>query len=364
MLQQQISDAFSENILQIQDLNTWFPVRRGILSREIGCLKAVNGVTLSIGRGETVGLVGESGCGKTTLGRTVLGLEKATSGRVLFEGRVVDIRARRDLRRLRRRAQMVFQDPFSSLNPRMTAMAVVTEGMIHHGLLEGSAADAAAVLLAEVGLDPASMQRYAHEFSGGQRQRLCVARALSLGPEFLICDEPVSALDVSVQAQVINLLLDLRERRGLSYLFISHDLSVVRLISHRIAVMYLGRIVEIGSARLVMDAPLHPYTKALISAVPVPGRRRGGRIILGGELPSPLHPPPGCPFHPRCPAVLPICEREAPADTNVEGRNVRCHLYSGVGEVRDDDPESTPPPQVGGGGRETVGCTEQTGKTP
>ena len=233
------------------------------------------------------------------------------------------------MRALRRRVQMLFQDPYASLNPRMTVLDIVTEGMAFHGLLDGPRDEVAVRLLREVGMDAGALHRYPHEFSGGQRQRISIARALSLNPEFLVCDEAVSALDVSVQAQVINLLMDLRDKRGLSYLFIAPDLSVVRHISHLVAVMYLGRIVEIGPAAAVMDEPLHPYTRALVSAIPVPGRARSQRIVLAGELPSPANPPSGCPFHTRCPNVMDVCRRTFPELHQQGARSVYCHLYDG-----------------------------------
>ena len=317
----------TEPILAVRDLKTWFPIRRGVLSRCVGHVRAVDGASFEIAPGETLGLVGESGCGKTTLGRTILGLETATAGEIRFRGDSIVGLPERRLRAMRRQLQMIFQDPFSSLNPRMTVMDIITEGLAHHGLLRGTREEEAERLMREVGLNRESMYRYPHEFSGGQRQRVSVARALSLNPDFIVCDEAVSALDVSVQAQVINLLMDLRERHNLSYLFISHDLAVVKLISRRVAVMYLGRIVELGPSRAVMEEPLHPYTRALVSAIPVPGRDRKKRIVLEGELPSPAKPPPGCPFHPRCPERKPLCARECPTEKIIDGRRVCCHLY-------------------------------------
>lgn len=300
-------------LLSVLDLKVWFPVRRGILNRVAAYIRAVDGVSLTIHEGETVGLVGESGCGKTTTGRAIMGLERATGGSISFRGKHLNELDAAGLREMRRRCQMVFQDPFSSLNPRMTVLDIVTEAMVYHGLVAASEREEAAWrLLSEVGMADDALQRYPHEFSGGQRQRISIARALSLEPQFIVCDEPVSALDVSVQAQVINLLLELREKHSLSYLFISHDLSVVRLISQRVAVMYLGRIVETGRTEEVLDAPLHPYSQALLSAVPRPGRSISERQILKGEQPSPSNPPSGCPFHPRCPRATAQCSVEVP----------------------------------------------------
>ena len=289
-------------LLDVRGLTKSFPMRAGLLSRGTHDVKAVNDVSFAIARGETLGVVGESGCGKTTMGRSILRLIEPTAGSVIFDGVDVATLHRSALRKMRRRMQVVFQDPFSSLNPRMTVGAAVKEGIIIHRLAEGSEADRRVkVLFEEVGLDPAYAARYPHEFSGGQRQRIGVARALSVEPEMIVCDEPVSALDVSVQAQVINLLQDLQRDRGLTYLFIAHDLSVVQHIADRVGVMYLGRIVEVGSSHDLYSDPIMPYTQALLSAVPRPEPgRQIARIVLQGEPPSPANPPPGCVFYPRC----------------------------------------------------------------
>ncbi len=309
-----------------EDVKVWFPIRRGILNRQVGEVKAVDGVSLTIGEGETLGLVGESGCGKTTFGRAVMGLQKITAGSVKFDGRDVATMDAHERKTFYQRCQMVFQDPFSSLNPRMTVMDIITEAMVYHGLIKSAEKRGAALrLLAEVGMGEDALNRYPHEFSGGQRQRISIARALSLNPRFIVCDEPVSAIDVSVQAQVINLLMDLREKRNLSYLFISHDLCVVRMISQKVAVMYLGRIVEYGDVEDVMEHPLHPYTKALLSAVPVPGKAISERILLTGEQPSPVRPPSGCAFHPRCPMAQEKCRAAIPELVGGSHR-ARCHL--------------------------------------
>jgi oligopeptide/dipeptide ABC transporter ATP-binding protein len=314
-------------LLSIRELRTWFPMQHLLFSRSRGYVKAVDGVSLHIDAGETVGLVGESGCGKTTLGRTILKLEKATSGQVMYGDVDLLTLSEAAMRPHRRHLQMIFQDPYASLNPRMPLIDIVTEGLKEHGLLDDSPSTVAARLLGEVGLDAASLYRYPHEFSGGQRQRISIARAISLHPEFIVCDEAVSALDVSIQAQIINLLVDLRAKYALSYLFISHDLSVVRHISQRVAVMYLGQIVEIGPTREVIDTPKHPYTQALVAAVPVPGRVRKDRVVLQGDVPSPAHPPSGCRFHTRCPVAKAVCKQEAPILRQVDGREVACHLY-------------------------------------
>ena len=292
-------------------------------------MRAVDGVSLTVERGETLALVGESGCGKSSVGRTIIRLQEPTSGRASFEGVDVFELDRIALRRLRRRMQIIFQDPYSSLNPRMMIGTAVAEGIEIHRLARGADIGRRVTsLLEEVGLDPGYARRYPHEFSGGQRQRIGIARALAVEPSFIVCDEPVSALDVSVQAQVLNLLADLQRERGLAYLFIAHDLAVVRQIAHRIAVMYLGRIVESGPAEALLGAPRHPYTVALLSAAPDPdpGRQRN-RIVLTGELPSPSNPPPGCPFHTRCfhPARDERCRTEVPMLRPVGATSAACH---------------------------------------
>jgi oligopeptide/dipeptide ABC transporter ATP-binding protein len=318
-------------LLEAYDLQTWFPIKRGILARTVGYVRALDITSLYINKGETLGLVGESGCGKTTLGRTLLGLEKARKGKILFCGKNLLELDRRDLRKIKKRMQIIFQDPLTALNPRMNVVDIITEGLVEFRLIEGNREDHAKRLMNEVGLDEEAIYRYPHEFSGGQRQRINIARALSLRPDLIVCDEPVSSLDVSVQAQVINLLMDLRDRYNLSYLFISHDLSVVSNIAHRVAVMYLGRIVEQGLTGDIINNPMHPYTKALINAAPRPDFNRiehkRERIILKGEIPSPSSPPSGCMFHTRCPEVMNICRERVPLETKSGMHRVWCHLY-------------------------------------
>ena len=316
-------------LLSVRDLTKYFPIKRGIFGRVHGNVRAVDGVSFDVAEGETLALVGESGCGKSTTGRAILRLIEPTSGSVRYAGQDVLSLGAGDLRALRRQMQIVFQDPFSSLNPRMSIGAIVREGLTIHGLAEGAEADARVKqLLEEVGLRPEYASRYPHEFSGGQRQRVGIARALSVEPRFIVCDEPVSALDVSVQAQVVNLLQDLQRDRGLAYLFIAHDLAVVRQIAQRAAVMYLGRIVEAGPTEALLAAPRHPYTVALLSAVPEPDpSRRRSRIILTGDLPSPSNPPPGCPFHTRCfhPSRSVRCRTEVPMLRPVGTTIAACH---------------------------------------
>jgi oligopeptide transport system ATP-binding protein len=294
----------ARNIVEVNDLKVHFPIRAGIFKTVKGTVKAVDGVDFEVRRGETLGLVGESGCGKSTIGRAMIRLREPTSGTVRFDGVDLGSLTPEELRKMRRKMQIIFQDPYGSLDPRMTVGSIVAEPLETHDLARGEAKrERIAELLRLVGLDPAYVQRYPHEFSGGQRQRIGVARALAVEPEFIVCDEPISALDVSIQAQVLNLLTDLRHRLGLTYLFVAHDLSVVKHISDRVAVMYLGKIVEVGPPDQLYSSPGHPYTRALLSAVPVPdpnAERKRKRVILKGDVPSPVNPPPGCRFHTRC----------------------------------------------------------------
>jgi peptide/nickel transport system ATP-binding protein len=321
-------------LLEVRNLVKHYPIRGGLFSRATGAVRAVDGVSLALAPGETLGLVGESGCGKTTLARLVIRLEEPTAGELRFDGEDLLALRGRALRARRRHFQIVFQDPMSSLNPRMTIGQILEEPLAVHGVARGAAADArVGELLEQVGIPAAWRRRYPHELSGGQRQRIGVARAIALGPKLVVCDEAVSALDVSVQAQVLNLLIELRERLGLAYLFISHDLSVVRHVSRRVAVMYLGQLVEQAPTERLFAAPAHPYTEALLSAIPVPDpRRRPQRIVLSGDVPSPAAPPPGCRFHTRCPYVFERCRREVPPAYPVgDGQEARCFLRDPAG---------------------------------
>src|SRR5579859_7212654 len=304
-------------LLEVRDLATWFPIRRGVLSRTVGHVKAVDGVSFDIQPGKTLGLVGESGCGKTTVGRTILRLIPATGGSVRYKGEDFFAFEGKQLRQIRRQMQIVFQDPVSSLNPRMTIGNIIGEPIEVHGIAKGPARnEMVASLLARVGLDPSFASRYPHEFSGGQRQRIGIARAIALSPDFIVCDEPVSALDVSIQSQILNLLDDLQKERGIAYLFIAHNLAVVEHFSDEVAVMYLGRIVEKAASHELYNNPKHPYTVALLSAVPEPDPRpRKRRIVLPGEVPSPSNPPTGCPFHPRCPLTRQKAAEASDAET-------------------------------------------------
>ncbi len=317
------------SVLAVRDLKKHFPVDAGLFGRARRTVKAVDGISFSIQPGETLGLVGESGCGKSTAGRLILRLLDPTSGEVHLAGKRIDALSRRDMRAERRGLQVVFQDPYSSLNPRLKAVDIVAEPLRNFEHISKDEIQArVAALFAKVGLRPDQLSRYPHEFSGGQRQRLVIARALAVNPKVIVCDEPVSALDVSVQAQVINLLIDLQREFGISYLFIAHDLAVVQHISHRVAVMYLGRIVEIADKVSLFAQPQHPYTEALLSAVPVPDPTvKSKRIILSGDVPSPINPPTGCHFHTRCPYVVARCKTETPALRELApGHAVACHL--------------------------------------
>lgn len=322
MLDQQTING-DEPLVDVRNLRMYFPVKSGlVLQKKVADIKAVDDVSFTVRKGETLGLVGESGCGKTTTGRCILQLYKATGGEIIFDGENLSTMKSKDLRRARRKMQMIFQDPYSSLNPRMTCGTIVGEPLIIHKLTRSKAEyrEQVAELLSVVGLNPAMAGRFPHEFSGGQRQRIGVARALAVRPSLIVCDEPVSALDVSIQAQVINLLEDLQEQFNLTYLFIAHDLAVVRHISDRIAVMYLGHIVEVADRNELYENPLHPYTKALLSAVPIPDpviEATRERVILTGDVPSPLHPPSGCVFHTRCPIAIDECSAQVPELRNM-----------------------------------------------
>jgi len=317
-------------LVQVRNLRKHFPVKKGVFRRTVAQVKAVDDVSFDVMPGETLGLVGESGCGKTTAGRSILRLIQPTAGEVLFEGEDVLAADREKLRKMRRHMQIIFQDPYASLNPRMSVADIVGEGLKVHGVVKkrNEMEERVAQLLEKVKLDPSYVNRYPHEFSGGQRQRIGIARALSLDPKFIVCDEAVSALDVSIQAQIINLLVQLREELGLAFLFVAHDLSVVEHISHRVAVMYLGKIVEEAPTGDVFTNPKHPYTQSLLSAVPQanPTARRE-RIVLKGDVPSPIAPPPGCPFHTRCPRVMDVCKTEVPPLKQFgPGHTYTCHL--------------------------------------
>lgn len=321
----------SENILEVKDLKKYFPIKGGVLQRVVGHVKAVDGISFNIERGTTMGLVGESGCGKTTVGRTILRLNDKTEGEVLFEGREVFEFSHSEMTALRTQMQIIFQDPYSSLSPRLPIGEIIGEAVREHKLVgKNEYEEYLDNIMAECGLQPYHKDRYPHEFSGGQRQRICIARALALNPKFVVCDEPVSALDVSIQAQIINLLMDLQKEHHLTYLFISHDLSVVEHISDRIGVMYLGNLVEYGSKSDIFRNPLHPYTKALFSAIPMPDpHTKMKRIVLEGNIPSPVNPPSGCKFHTRCKECKEECKTDVPVQKEIEpGHFVVCHLYA------------------------------------
>jgi len=325
-------------ILRVEGLKMYFPIRRGVFQRHVGDIKAVDGVNFNVKQGETLGLVGESGCGKTTTGRAIIRLYDPTGGHVYFEGNDMALLKGEELRKMRRRIQMIFQDPYASLNPRMSVESIVSEPLSVHNIVTGKERDEMVDhLLQTVGLNPNLKKRYPHEFSGGQRQRIGLARALALNPSLIVCDEPISALDVSIQAQVVNLLEDLQERLGLTYIFIAHDLSMVRHISDRVAVMYLGKIMELTDRDTLYANPLHPYTQALLSAVPVPDpviEETRKRILLQGDLPSPANPPKGCNFCTRCPVAKDICFEVEPEFIEVEpGHYCACHFVKPTGET-------------------------------
>jgi oligopeptide transport system ATP-binding protein len=320
----------NEILVKVENLKKYFPITRGVFQRHVGDIKAVDGISFFVRRSETLGLVGESGCGKTTTGRTILQLYRPTEGEVYFEGQDLTVTKGEQLRRMRRGMQMIFQDPYASLNPRMTIGSIIGEPLEVHNIAKGNEKrERVQELLRLVGLNPYFINRYPHEFSGGQRQRVGVARALALNPSFIVCDEPVSSVDVSIQAQIVNLLEDLQAQFNMAYLFIAHDLSMVRHISNRVAVMYLGKIVELTGRDELYSNPLHPYTQALLSAVPIPDpvvEERRQRIILEGDVPSPAHPPEGCNFNTRCPVVMDVCHEEDPEFKEVSWEHwVACH---------------------------------------
>lgn len=319
----------NEVLLEVKSLKKYFPIKKGIFSKTVAHVKAVDGVDFYVKNGETLGLVGESGCGKSTTGRVILRLLEATEGTVIFQGKDIMTLGKEELQEMRRNMQIIFQDPYASLNPRMTVGDIIGEALDIHGVARGRKREEKILeLLNEVGLRPQHIRRYPHEFSGGQRQRIGIARALALYPRFIVCDEPVSALDVSIQAQIINLMEELQEKFGLTYLFIAHDLSVVKHISDRVAVMYLGKIVELADKDELYESPLHPYTRALLSAIPIPDPElKRQRILLEGDVPSPVDPPRGCRFHTRCREAQDICREQDPEFKDVgDGHFVACHL--------------------------------------
>ncbi len=327
-------DVASKELLTVDNLKTYFPIRSGVFQKVVANVKAVDGVSFKVLEGETFGLVGESGCGKTTISRTILRLQKATAGSVFFDGEDVFAKKGKDLTALRRNMQIVFQDPYASLDPRMPVGDIIAEGLLIQGVRDRNARNKTVQeMLDKVGLNPYHANRYPHEFSGGQRQRIGIARALALQPKFIICDEPVSALDVSIQSQILNLLKSLQRELGITYLFVAHDLSVVEHISDRVGVMYLGKMVEMSTREKLFRTPLHPYTQALLSSIPVanPHRKRD-RIVLTGEIPSPVNPPSGCRFHPRCPVAIDICKTDEPVfEEKQQGHFAACHLVERMG---------------------------------